>query len=139
MSRSFGCLGNTCYESLRQQVGISCFGLAFLVLIVVQHMLSMPSSGFVHFSVPTSNALYNHTQSIASALSVRSFVHLALFSFYSRLTLSSQVKPYLTAFWALHVSGHRAIFSVLWTSTAVKMQKDHICLKSHSLISITRR
>ena len=80
VSTPFGCLGDTLHESLRQQVGIACFGLASLVLIVGQHMLSMPSSGFVHFSVSTGNALCSHHQSIASALSVGSFVHLALFS-----------------------------------------------------------
>ena len=45
----FGCLGDTLHESLVQQVGIACFGLAFLVLIVGQHVLSMPSAGFCPF------------------------------------------------------------------------------------------
>ena len=54
--------GNTL--SIPQQVSIACFGLASFVLIVGQHMLSMPSSGFVHFSVSTGNALCSHHQSI---------------------------------------------------------------------------
>ncbi len=36
------------HSSCKHQVGIACFGLASLVLIVGQHMLSMPSSGLVH-------------------------------------------------------------------------------------------
>jgi len=62
------------------QVAVACFGLASIVFLVAQHMLWMPSAGFIHFSLPTCNALFAHHLWIASTLLVGAFVHFALFT-----------------------------------------------------------
>jgi hypothetical protein len=47
VSTPFGCLGDTLHESLRQQVGIACFGLASWVRLAGQTMLSFGLAGLV--------------------------------------------------------------------------------------------
>jgi len=88
---------------IHQQVSIACFGLAFVVFLVAQHMLWMPSAGFIHFSLPTCNALFAHHLWIASALLVGAFVHFALFILRCE---TPSILPFNFSLWQASVVSH---------------------------------